>query len=324
MSRPPNTAIILTARSESARMPGKVLEDVVGKPLLYWIIKRLSEAGSVVLAVPQKDRIGEWGKAEGIQVYEGSMNDVTDRIWSAVNEFHPHAPFIMRGLGDCPFIVPELIKRSVEVMRENNADAFCWALPPFTNTIYGASEFPRSRNSWQMAHKESIRDEREHTDLYYHRNRDKFNIVYHEPPSPKFFRPYRLEVDWREDMELIRSIANHFGRLPTTEEAIDYLDAHDDWKVNLQRVERTGLIVSYRQKDRAMWWRIMMGKPVVLWNDKKIELPQFGEPIYCKAKSCLLGHTHQGKLYRLSGEVIEGDAQLVCACGAGRHWYPAS
>jgi spore coat polysaccharide biosynthesis protein SpsF len=317
-------AIVLTARSTSERLPNKVMQEVEGKPLIYWIAKQLDEAGHVILAVPYKDKLAEWGKSEGIPTFEGSSFDVMKRIVDAATEHVPSCHFIMRGLGDCPFPSVPFIKRSVEVMRENNAEAFSWALPPFAYTVYGATEFPRKKELWERMNIEGTNDEREHPDLFYHRHRDSINIVYHEPPAPKYFRPYRLEVDWKEDMEMIRAIAKSFGRLPTLEEALDYLDKHDDWRINSRRIEKTGLSVSYSQTNRSMWWKAMVGKPIVCWNNLKIDVPKETQPVYCRAKTCFLGVTDGDNLYRPDGVVIAGKAYVTCACGSGRSWQNRS
>ncbi len=322
--RPPMVTTVLTARSTSTRYPNKVLADVEGKPLLYWIAKKLADVGNVVLAIPEGDDIlWEWGKAEGFPTYAGSMNDVTGRIMNAANEFYPNTRYIMRGLGDMPFIVPEFVTRAAMTLHNYDMDAFIWATPPFIYTTYGASDFPRSRRAWEATNANGVRDEREHPDLYYHRHRDRFKIVYHEPPPPLYFRPYRLEVDWDEDLELIRRIAKAFGKLPSTEDAIGYLDKCDDWRVNRLRVERTGLMASYRQSERAMWWKIMVGQPVVRWDDTVVETPKGGVPVFCAAKVCYIGYTVSGKLYRRDA-VIEGDTLIKCACGANKHWTSAA
>lgn len=318
--RPPTTCVVLTVRTESTRYANKALIEVAGKPLLEWLTARLGEIGNLVMAVPEGDALALWGKERGFQVFEGSMNDVTGRIWGAVQEYYPNAQFVMRGLGDCPFVSPDIAKRSVQVMKDHDAETFMWALPPFEYTVYGASEFPRAMSVWKQTNEKGVRDEREHPDLYWHRHRDLFKLVYHEPPAAKYLRPYRLEVDWKEDVELVQRLGQAFGRLPTLEETLDYLETHDDARVNQYLVEKTGLHVSYMQKDRRMWWEHMTGKPIVLWNDQMLSLSTRGHPVYCKAGTCLLGYADGATLYTSSGE-IWGQAMLKCACGAGRRWF---
>ena len=195
-----------------------------------------------------------------------------------------------------------------------------WVLPPFTEALYGATEFPRSRKAWDIIAANARNDECEHPDLYFHRHRDQFNVIYHEPPPARYFRPYRLEVDWKEDLELVRKVAESYGRLPTMEEAVSLLDRDVAlYRINRHRIEKTGMSVSYRQSDRAKWWDLIRGKSIVMWDDTTWEFGEDGEPVFCKAKSCLLGVTRHGKLYQRDA-IIEGDAFLKCPCGVGRRW----
>ena len=318
--RIPTVAVVLTARTKSNRNPRKVLEIVEGKPLLYWIAQKLSEVGHVILAIPEGDTLLiDWGKAEGLDTFEGSEDDVTGRIMGAVKEYQPDAQYIMRGLGDCPLLEPSFSKRAHHVLHENSGDAFVWALPPFTFPVYGTQEFPRSRKVWDETNEKGIRDTREHPDLYYHRHRDRFKIIYHDPPPPVYFRPYRLEVDWSDDLELIRKIAKHFGKMPTLKEAIEYLDKCDDARINRLRSEKTGMTASYRQSERTMWWKLMINQPIVMWDDTIYKPVTNGQPVYCRRKSCLLGYAVAGQLHRLNGEVISAGI-VSCPCGTGRTW----
>ncbi len=319
--RPSTVAIVLTTRTSSKRCPNKALADIGGKPLIHWIAKRLGEAGKVILAVPHNDPLKAWGETEGLPVHEWELGDVCGQIINAVDTYAPDSKWIMRGLGDCPLVVPDFVRRAVSVMRTHVADAFCWATPPFTYTVYGASEFPRSRAAWELINTNARNDERIHPDLYYHRNRDKFKIVYHEPPLPIYFRPYRLEVDWNEDLELMRCIAGHFGSLPPVEDVLKWLDESNAWKVNRNRVEETGMTVSYQQHDRQAWWKLMHNQPVVMWDDTVWKPTGDGEPVFCKNRTCFLGYSDGDKLYQRDA-VIQGAAYIKCACGAGRHWAP--
>ena len=322
--RPPNVAVVLTTRMGSERQFGKVFADVVGKPLIYWITQRLDEIGKVIIGTttdPQNDVLEQWGKDNGYPVYRHpDESDVVARVMAAVEQYHPTAQFIMRGLNDCPFIVPEFANRAVSLMKQYSGDSMYWVLPPFQEALYGATEFPRSRHAWDIIAANAQGDEREHPDIYFHRNRDKFNVIYHEPPPARYFRPYRLEVDWKEDLELVCKLSEVYGRLPTMEEAIATLDRDDTlYKINRMRIEKTGMSVSYLQHDRQRWWTLIRGKSIVMWDDTTWDFGEDGEPIFCKAKACLLGVVRKGKLYQ-KDVVIEGDAFIKCPCGAGRRW----
>jgi len=318
-------AIIATARMSSERLPGKAMRDVRGQPLIYWIVRCLSTiTPNVVLATtrePSDDALAAFVEAMRVPVYRGSTNDVVARIDGALRAFHPDAKFVLRGLGDCPFMAGELVTRAVDVMRKRSGDAFVWALPPSVLPVYGAREFPFSRSAWQRIVANATGEEREHSDMYFHRNRKMFNILYHEPPVSAYFRDYRLEVDWQEDLDLIRSIADRMALLSPLQDIIKYLDGdHRVALLNHERVERTGPS-TVSQAERRSYYELMRGQPVVTWDDRLWQPPtDKAEPIFCNSGQCLLGYGDKGVLHRSTGDQIRGDAYVSCECGGGKRW----
>ena len=188
---PPELAVVLTVRMESERFPNKVLADVEGKPLMAWIVERLRPLGIVIVAtttLPADDAIVDVARQVDVPCFRGSPTDVVQRVNDAMLKFAPNAKYLLRGLGDCPFIEPSLIARAVHVLRREGAESFLWALSPDCWPIYGAREFPFSRSGWDKIVNNARNDEREHTDLYFHRNRGRFNRVYHDAPPNVYFR----------------------------------------------------------------------------------------------------------------------------------------
>lgn len=314
-------AIILTARVGSTRLPAKALADVNDKPLLYWIMRRLSAIGNVVLATTTNREDGvllALAEAAGVPCYRGPVDDVITRMDNALNLHYPRAKYVLRGLGDCPFMAGELIERACQVMHLQRAEAFAWALPPTTWPVYGAREFPYTRTAWERIVKNST--SREHVDEYYHNHRAEFATVYHEPPKNVYFRPYRLEVDWPEDLAVIRGIAANLSMLTPLTGIIKYLDSADAVaKLNHSRVEQTGP-TCYTYEVQRSWFRNLEGQPIVGWDGQLWRAPNGkGQPVFCKAGQCLLGVAENKILFSKVAR-IKGDAYLNCQCGAGLHW----
>lgn len=318
--------IVLTARLSSERLPGKVMADVGGRPLIGWIAERLAQAGRVVLAttdLPEDRPLAAWAREEGIPCFRGSSTDVLGRILEAARLFGEGEAFLMRGLADCPFPEVGYIQHATRCLAESEKSMFLWALPPYTWPVYGAREFPLRRNAWELAaRKASLAEEREHPDLFFHRYRSEVGTLYHEPPPPLFFRPYRLEVDWPEDLELVRALHRLFRRWPSLAEVIQALDGDPKLvAINAARHERTGPTVSYSSLERLGWLEDMRGQPIRLWNGSWLKpAAKEGKPIFCKAGLCFLGSYARGKLVLRDGTVLRGAAELKCACGAGRFW----
>lgn len=316
--------IVLTARMNSERLPGKAMIEVAHRPMLYWITRRLQRIGNVVIAttaLAEDNAIELLAYDIGVACYRGSTSNVVERMDYAYKRFFPEARYIQRGFGDCPFMAAELIDRSLIVMDRYHKDTFAWALEPSVIPVYGSYNFPYGRDAWERVVAEATTPRyQEHVDLYFFEHRDQFDTAYHEPPPSVYLRSYRLEVDYPQDMELVRKIAQEAGMLATVPAIIRYLDANNDIaQLNAECVERTGPSrLSYQVKRD--WMRAMRGRPIVGW-DNNLWSPPGGnsKPVFCSSGKCFIGHARNGILYTRSA-TIEGEARIDCACGSGLHW----
>jgi spore coat polysaccharide biosynthesis protein SpsF len=104
------SVIVVQARMTSTRLPGKVLMDLEGRPLLERELERLARcalADEVVLAVtanPDDDPLVALADRLGLRWYRGSEHDVLSRYAGAARE--AHADLVVRVTSDCPLIDP--------------------------------------------------------------------------------------------------------------------------------------------------------------------------------------------------------------------------
>lgn len=316
---------VLNVTVGSDRFPGKMLADVEGRPLVTHVIERLKQLpGTLILACTKRSEdmvLCEVARQAGIPFVRAMT--VLTQINDAVGEYGQDADFVFRALGDCPFLATELVAHAVKVMTRQKAEAFLWALPPSSWPVYGAREFPYSRKGWSKIANNARMDEREHTDLYFHRNRGQFKIAYHDAPMQTYFRDYRLEVDWPEDLELIRKVARGPGMLAPMRDVIGFLDANPRVAMlNRERVAITGPRVSYDFDKRREWVKEMRGRPIIAWDGSVWEPPdERAQPVFCSSGSCVVGFGWEGALYLpADGGTVTGRARLSCRCGAGRVW----
>jgi spore coat polysaccharide biosynthesis protein SpsF len=315
--------IVLTARMGSTRLPGKAMADVNGRPLLYWILRRLSAIGNVVLGVTHErddDALVGLADAMNVPVIRHPKDDVVGTVEAGYQKWFPHSTMILRGLGDCPFMNSVTITRAMQVMRKSKADSFAFALAPGVNPVYGSRETPYSIAGWQLINQKSTI--REHVDYYFHEHRNEFNTIYHVAPpvSSRLFRPYRLEVDYPEDLELIRAIAKDVSMLAPVEKIIDYLDHNSKVAMlNHACTEVTGPSC-YDYATQRSWMKQMAGKDIVDWDDTVWTSPsKDSQPVFCKSGQCLMGLGDHGILHAKAGR-IRGNAFLNCNCGSGLIW----
>ena len=112
---------IVQAHMGSTRLPGKVLLDLAGEPMLVRDMNRLSRAqtlGNIVVATtinPADDVILSLCDKRNWSWFRGSEEDVLDRYYHAAMEYEADA--VVRITSDCPLIEPEVVDRVVREFR---------------------------------------------------------------------------------------------------------------------------------------------------------------------------------------------------------------
>jgi spore coat polysaccharide biosynthesis protein SpsF len=133
----PKTVAIIQARMGSSRLPGKVLLDIAGKPMMQHVIERTQRArslDSVTVATttdPSDDPVAAFAASIGVPCTRGSLHDVLDRYYQAAKQHQ--AEVVVRITADCPLIDPEIIDQTVQLVTGNwllNTDFACNRLPP--------------------------------------------------------------------------------------------------------------------------------------------------------------------------------------------------
>jgi spore coat polysaccharide biosynthesis protein SpsF len=220
---------IIQARMSSTRLPGKVLLDLGGFPMLFRVYARTRMAAridKVVVATTwnQVDRvIVQFCKDYGIPVTRGDEHDVLARYYDAA-QIHG-ADIVVRITSDCPLIDPIIIDEMiVNFLRDKNNDYMSNTLPPRT--------FPRGvdveifnrftlEHAWNYARQPYMR---EHVTPYIYENPDKFTVVrYSHAPD---LSNYRLTVDTPEDYSLLQEIYRHFDSAVSWMEVVEFLEKH--------------------------------------------------------------------------------------------------
>jgi len=113
------------ARSGSTRLPGKVLEDVEGRPLLAHVIARLQRCrrlDRIVVATsdrPGDDPVEAVSLEAGVAAFRGSEHDVLSRYLGAARAHD--AGVIVRITSDCPLIDPATVDRVVDALCDDAA-----------------------------------------------------------------------------------------------------------------------------------------------------------------------------------------------------------
>lgn len=119
------TIVIGIARMGSTRLPGKVLMDLGGLPVLEWVRRAASRARLVddfIIATttdPRDDAIVEWCKKYLVDYYRGSEDDILKRFTKAAKSMN--ADVAVRVTCDCPFIDPTIIDQIIALREATDA-----------------------------------------------------------------------------------------------------------------------------------------------------------------------------------------------------------
>lgn len=207
-----NYLIIIQARMRSTRLPGKVLKNILGKPMLWYVIKRLEEINhnvQIIIAtghLKANKPIVDFAKENEIHYYIGSENDVLDRYYKASKNFQ--GKNIIRITSDCPLIDPNLIDEMIDLYSESDFDYYSNVHPPsypdgLDTEIF---RFKALEIAWKKA---ILPSEREHVTPYIWKNNDnRFKIGNHE--NRVDLSNFRLTVDTPEDFKLLSNIIENF------------------------------------------------------------------------------------------------------------------
>jgi len=226
---------IIQARTGSTRLQGKVLMDIVGKPMLWHIVeraKRCKKVNSIIVATTtnQDDNaVMKVSKNCGVETFAGKENDVLDRYFQAAKKFS--ADIIVRITADCPLINPDTIDKMVTLCLKENADYIC-GHPKFASIEQGVEVF--SFIALEKAKNMATKDyQREHVTIFIKENPKLFKIATIIPKSIFQRKDMRLTVDTKEDLELMQEIYNRLykkNEIIDIEDVINILENNPDLK----------------------------------------------------------------------------------------------
>jgi len=211
---------IIQARMSSARLPGKVLLELAGKPMLQRVIERVQAApGSDVVAVATStdasdDAISAFCKGFGVRCVRGPLDHVAERMALAAEQLALDA--FVRVCADSPLIDTDLVHESAGLMRAGGA-----ALDLVTNVLPrtfppGQSvEVIRTRVLRDAVARMEDADEREHVTLHFYRRPARFCVQ--RMVSPMENTDVSMAVDEPADLLRLEKLFADAG--PTAEEA---------------------------------------------------------------------------------------------------------
>ena len=254
MNHAPHTVLaIMQARMSSTRLPGKVLKEVNGTPLLGYEIARLARSKTIdklVVATtvePEDAAIVALCDKLGVDSFRGSLEDVLSRYVECAKKY-PEYDVIVRVTGDCPLIDPEVVDKVVTFFCDGEFDYV-------SNVEAGNETYPDGMDSevfsrtalMAAGEKATLTSEHEHVTPYI-RNHPEFRRggVRAEGDTSA----YRLTVDNPEDFEVVSFLIEHAAPDAGYLTYISLLDAHPEVRAKNTKIGRNeGLAKSLAHDD---------------------------------------------------------------------------
>ena len=124
-----NFIVVIPARYQSTRLPGKPLLDIAGKPMLQHVVERASDSAADAVYVATDDaRIRDTCQGLGDKVIMTADNHQsgTDRIEEVVRKLAlPDDAIVVNVQGDEPLIPPEVINQVANDLANHPTARIC-------------------------------------------------------------------------------------------------------------------------------------------------------------------------------------------------------
>tara|TARA_B100001057_G_C22871767_1_gene959301 strand:- start:1389 stop:2174 length:786 start_codon:yes stop_codon:yes gene_type:complete len=229
MLRPKFTCIV-QARTNSSRLPGKLLLPLGNMTVIQYLIERLKKSRRIdnfIVATTNKksdNKICMISKNKNVQVFRGSEKNVLKRYYQCAKKYK--SSIIIRVTADCPFIDVKYIDELINFYRKSKYDYIANVdinyLPDgFHCEIFN---FKSLRKAFKYA---KTNFDKEHVTSYIWKNRNLFKIKYYKGKKIKnFSNKIRLTLDYNEDYVLIKKIFDNLykkNKYFTLEQILNFL-----------------------------------------------------------------------------------------------------
>ena len=204
---------IIQARMTSTRLPGKVLADVAGRPLLAFMLarvrcaRRLDAIWVATTTNAADDPVVALCESLAVPAFRGDEHDVLGRYTGAARA--AGADTVVRLTADCPMIDPALIDQAIEMFADGGYDYL-------SNAIH--LTYPDGLDVEVFTAEALAAADREAADPYYREHVTPYfrTGIYHDlavgdyrvghMTAPSDFSHLRWTVDTQEDLDQVREL----------------------------------------------------------------------------------------------------------------------
>ncbi|MCA1999825.1 MAG: NTP transferase domain-containing protein [Hyphomicrobiales bacterium] len=203
---------IVQARWSSARLPGKVVRVLAGRPLLGHLLGRLRRVNGldgIAIATsdaPSDDPVAAFAAREGIPCHRGPLEDVATRMLGAARASGADA--FVRISGDSPLLDPDIVAQALRLFGDARPDLVSNVVRR-TFPKGQSVEIVRVETFARLLPRFGAGEDREHVTPFLYRNPNLCRIVgfEREPPAGEV----QLSIDTEEDFEAVERLIHALG-----------------------------------------------------------------------------------------------------------------
>ena len=219
-------AILIFARSNSKRLPGKVLKEIyLGKNLLEIIILRLKKFLRIKIIVctsksKADNKIVKICKKNKIKYFRGELSNVFKRTKDCLKKYKLKS--FIRINADRPFVDFDEIQKIIRIYKKKKFDIITNNLD--RNCPKGLTcELAQSKIFFDINEKNLSKVEKEHIFDYFYRNQKDYKIYNFEQIKKNFKKS--LALDNKYDLNNVRNLFKKFkfDYLISTQKVIEFL-----------------------------------------------------------------------------------------------------
>jgi spore coat polysaccharide biosynthesis protein SpsF len=248
---------IIQARMGSTRLPGKVMLDLCGSPVIEHVINRLNKSNlidEIIIATSTDSNnqpLIDFCINKGVSFFVGSEDDVLDRYYqTAIDNNVEDEDILIRITSDCPLIDPFVVDKVIQEHISSDND--------YTTNVLDCTypdgldcevfNFSTLKDTWLNA---NLSSQREHVTLYIRDNPDKFKLG--NVKNDVDLSDFRWTLDEKEDFVFIEEVYNNLfdkNSFFTMEDIVELLNEKPELlKINSKFDRNEGLIKSLKEDE---------------------------------------------------------------------------
>lgn len=199
---------IIQARSNSKRLPNKVMMKINGNTVIEHVINQVSKAkeiNKIIVATSNSNKdlkLTNFLKKKKIEFFRGNLNNVAKRFYNLIKKYD--IKNFIRISADSPLIDPKIIDKVSKNFSDKKYDIITNVFPRTYPKGLSVEAF-RSKIFLENYSKiEKKNKYKEHVSLFFYENSKKFKIK--NISNKKNLNYINLSIDTIQDLNLIRLI----------------------------------------------------------------------------------------------------------------------